>query len=76
MKETIILPAAINVNFNSHSNCYQYRLIIYNSKLSRLLIGKKERAKLVKKDDEFFLVKDDSGNLLNPSPEIKPFSCL
>lgn len=69
MEETIILPAAINVNFNSHSKCYQYRLIIYNSKLSHLLIGKKERAKLVKKDGEFFLFKDDSGNVLNPSPK-------
>lgn len=69
MEETIILPAAINVNFNSHSKSYQYRLIIYNSKLSRLLVGKKERAKLVKKGDEFFLIKDNSGNVLNPSPE-------
>jgi len=69
MEETIILPAAININFNSHSNCYQYRLIIYNSKFSRVLVNKEERARLVKRDEEFFLIKDSSGNLLNPSPE-------
>ena len=69
MKEMITLPAAININFNSHSNCYQHRLIIYNSKFSRALVNKKERARLIKKDEEFFLVKDSSGNLLSPSPE-------
>jgi len=69
MEETIIFPAAINANFNNHNNCYQYRLIIYNSKFSRVLVNKKERARLVKKEDEFFLIKDSSGNILNPSPE-------
>ena len=67
--DTITLPAALNANFNRCHHCYQYRLIIYNSKLSRLLFGKKERAKLIKKDEEFYLIKDNSGNLLNPSPE-------
>lgn len=69
ISDTIILPAAINANFNSHHHCYQYRLIIYNSKLSKLLGGKKERAKLIRQNEEFYLTKDNSGNLLNSSPE-------
>lgn len=65
----IKLPAAINVNFNSYHHCYQYRLIIYNSKFSKLLFDKKERAKLIQQNGEFYLIKDTSGNLLNPSPK-------
>ena len=69
MKNTITLPASINVAYNKCSNCYQYRLIIYNSKFSKLLHNIKQRARLVKRDDEFYLIKDSSGNLLTPRPK-------
>jgi hypothetical protein len=65
----VTFPAAINVMYNRSSNCYQYRVIIYNAKFSKLLFGKKEKARLIKKDNKFYLVKDNLGNLLNPSPE-------
>jgi len=67
MEEEIILPAAINTMYTRGS--YKHRLIIYNSKLSRLLSDKKERAKLIKRGDTFYLIKDYTGNILNPSPE-------
>lgn len=69
IKTNVTFPAAINVMYNRSSDCYQYRLIIYNAKLANLLLGKKEKAKLIKKEGEFYLVKDSFGNILNPSPK-------
>ena len=69
MNKNITLPASINITYNTHSNCYKYRLIIYNSKMSKLLLNKKIRAKLVKIGDSFYLHKDDKGNLITPRPK-------
>lgn len=65
----ITLPASINKTYDIHSNCYKYRLIIYNSKMSKLLLNKKIRAKLVKRGNSFYLYKDNKGNLITPRPK-------
>lgn len=69
MNKDITLPASINIIYNLYSNCYQYRLIICNSKMSKLLLNKKIRAKLVKMGDSFYLHKDNGGNLITPRPQ-------
>jgi len=69
MKGLIELPASINVMYNKNSNCYQYRLIIYNSKMSNLLFNRKLRAKLIKRKGAYYLIKDSSGNLVTPRPK-------
>jgi len=69
MEKTIILPAAINITFNNDGSCCKSRLIMYNSKFSKVLFNKKERAKLIQQEGEFYLIKDISGNLLSPSPK-------
>jgi len=69
MKDNLItLPASINKVYDVYSNCYKYRLIIYNSKMSKLLLNKKIRAKLVKRGDFFYLYRDNKGNLITPRP--------
>ncbi len=69
MKEIIKLPASINIMYNKNSNCYQYRLIIYNSKMSNLLFNRKLRAKLIKRKRAYYLIKASSGNLITPRPK-------
>ena len=64
MKEIMQVPSSINIIPDKNSNTFKYRLIIYNSRMSNLLSNKKFRAKLTKRNGEYYLSKNSKGNLI------------